>query len=125
MVDAVGAAARFSTPYSVVARSDGKLVVADFGNNRLRVVGLDGSVATLAGVGTAGFTDGGMISAEFSHPQALAIDKKDTIYITDLGNFRIRRIVGGVVDTIAGNAAPAAGSIRTTRSPRSSTASRG
>ncbi len=102
MVDATGAAARFSTPYSVVVRSDGKLVVADFANNRLRLVGLDGSVSTLAGA-AAGFTDGGMTDAQFSNPQALAIDKQDTIYITDLGNFRIRRIKGDTVDTIAGN----------------------
>ncbi len=44
-----------------------------------------------------------MSSAEFSHPQALAIDKNDTIYVTDLGNFRIRRVKGETVDTIAGD----------------------
>ena len=103
MVDASGPAARFSTPYSVVVRKDGTLVVADFDNNRLRLVGLDGSVATLAGAGTAGFADGAGAAAELHHPQALAIDHNDTIYITDLGNYRIRRMKGDTVDTIAGD----------------------
>jgi len=103
MADDQGAAARFSTPYSVVQRKDGSLVIADFTNNRLRLVGLDGGVSTLAGAGGAGFADGAMASAEFSHPQALAIDKADTIYVTDLGNFRIRRVKGDTVDTVAGN----------------------
>lgn len=103
MVDDQGAAARFSTPYSVVQRKDGDLVVADFMNNRLRLVGLDGGVSTLAGAGGAGFADGNMAAAEFSHPQALAIDSNDTVYVTDLGNFRIRRVKGDAVDTIAGN----------------------
>ena len=103
MADEEGAAARFATPYSVVQRKDGSLVVADFDNNRLRLVGLDGGVSTLAGAGTPGFADGSMATAEFSHPQALAIDAHDTLYVTDLGNFRIRRVRGDAVDTIAGN----------------------
>lgn len=100
--DGTGAAARFNTPYSVVQRADGDLVVADFGNNKIRVVTLDGKVSTLAG-GGSGFADGGMRDAQFSHPQALAIDDSDVIYVTDLGNFRIRRIKDDQVDTIAGN----------------------
>jgi sugar lactone lactonase YvrE len=101
MVDAAGAAARFSTPYGLAVRSDGQLVIADFDNNRLRLVSTSGAVSTLSG-GGAGFTDGAMTAAQFSNPQAVAVDG-DTIYVTDLGNYRIRRIKGGVVDTVAGD----------------------
>jgi hypothetical protein len=100
--DGTGPAARFNTPYSVVQQNDGSLVVADFGNNKLRLVTLDGDVSTYAGSG-AGFADGSMTTAEFSHPQALAIDSHGTIFVTDLGNFRIRMIKGNGVTTIAGN----------------------
>ena len=100
MVD--GAGSKFSTPYGI-ALSGGKLVVADFDNNRLRLVGLDGNVETLAGVGISGFLDGAMTAARFSNPQAVAVAANGDIYVTDLGNYRIRRIHGDAVETVAGN----------------------
>lgn len=103
MVDGAGTVARFSTPYFVVARSDGKLVVTDFDNNRLRLVGLDGTTTTLAGTTQAGFVDGAMASAQFSHPQAMSAAANGDIYLTDLGNFRVRKIAGGQITTVAGN----------------------
>jgi sugar lactone lactonase YvrE len=103
MVDGAGTAARFSTPYFIVARSDGKLLVTDFDNNRLRVVGLDGTTATLAGATQAGFVDGAMASARFSHPQAMSAAANGDIYLTDLGNYRVRKITGDQITTVAGN----------------------
>jgi DNA-binding beta-propeller fold protein YncE len=101
MVDAAGASAKFDQPYGIVAKA-GKLIVADYGNHRLREVGTDGSVRTLAGVGTAGFADGGMTAAKFSHPQGVAITTAGDIYVSDLENFRIRKINGDVM-TVAGS----------------------
>jgi sugar lactone lactonase YvrE len=103
MVDGAGAAARFSSPYNVAVRSDGKLMVTDFDNNRIRLVGLDGATATLAGTTAAGATDGAMSAAQFSHPQAMSMAANGDVYITDLGNFRVRRIVGDQVQTVAGD----------------------
>jgi DNA-binding beta-propeller fold protein YncE len=103
MIDAVGAAARFSTPYYVLVRSDGKLMVTDFDNNRIRLVSLDGTTGTLTGASQAGFVDGAMATARFSHPQGLTMAANGNIYVSDLGNFRIRRIVGDTVDTVAGD----------------------
>jgi len=89
--DDVGAAARFSTPYSLVQRADGKLVVTDYANARLRVVGLDGTVETLAGV------------AGLVQPEAIAIASNGDLYVTDIANFRVQRIRDGVVATVAGD----------------------
>jgi sugar lactone lactonase YvrE len=102
MVDGPGATARFASPYDIAVRSDGKLVVTDFDNNRLRVVGMDGTTATFTGA-TAGFADGAMIDARFSHPQGLSVAANGDMYVTDLNNFRVRRIVGETVTTVAGN----------------------
>ena len=88
--DGAGAAARFASPYGVVQRADGSLVVADWENQRIRIVGLDGTVSTMAG-GSAGFVDGAMADAKFNHPQGMAIDSSDNIYFTDLENFRVRK----------------------------------
>ena len=101
--DGTGAAAAFNIPYGLVQRGDGSLVVADYGNNRLRVVTLSGAVSTLAGTGTAGFADGAMTGAMFNHPQGLAIASNGDLYVTDMDNFRVRRIVGSMIDTIAGD----------------------
>lgn len=106
MVDGAAAAARFSTPSGIVQRSDGKLVVCDKDNSRLRLVGLDGSVTTLAGNGTSGFVDGTMTMAQFDHPQGLAIAQNGDLFVSDLDNFRIRRLRGQSVDTVAGSGAP-------------------
>lgn len=103
MVDGVGPAARFSTPYGLVQRDDGKLLVSDYDNHRIRVVALDGTVTTFAGQAVAGFADGAMTDAKFNKPQGLVMDNSGDIYVTDLGNFRIRRIRGDVVETVAGS----------------------
>ena len=103
MVEGAGPIARFSTPYGVALRSDGKLIVADYGNNRIRLVGLDGTTTTLAGTGAPGFVDGAMNAAKFNAPQGVSVAANGDVYITDLGNFRVRRITGGLVETIAGN----------------------
>jgi sugar lactone lactonase YvrE len=102
MVDGMGAAVRFASPYSIAVRSDGKLLVTDFDNHRIRIVGMDGSASTLTG-GGAGFADGAMVGARFSHPQGISIAANGDVYVTDLDNFRVRRIVGDQVQTIAGN----------------------
>lgn len=102
MVDGPGATARFSAPYDLVMRGDGKLMVTDFDNNRLRLVGLDGTTMTLSGA-QAGFADGSMATARYTHPQAISAAANGDIYLTDLGNFRIRRISGDTIQTIAGD----------------------
>ncbi len=105
--DAAGAAARFHTPYGMVLRGDGNLVVVDQANNRLRLVSQAGQVSTLAGTGTAGFADGAMTAARFNMPQAIAIASSGDLYVTDENNFRVRRVGGDGVTTIAGDGSAA------------------
>jgi len=103
-VDGAGTAARFSAPYGIAVRADGKLVVADNGNHRVRLVDpASGATSTLAGTGVAGYADGALEAAEFDLPQAIAIDAADDIFVTDTNNYRVRRIRGTAVDTVAGN----------------------
>jgi sugar lactone lactonase YvrE len=103
MVEGAGAIARFSAPYNIVVRGDGKLMVTDFDNSRIRLVGLDGATTTLTGTTGAGATDGAMASAQFSHPQAMSMASNGDVYVTDLGNFSVRRISGDQVTTVAGD----------------------
>jgi sugar lactone lactonase YvrE len=103
--DGAGGGAQFSEPYGIVQRADGKLVVADFGNHRIRLVALDGTVTTLAG-STAGFADGSGGAAKLNHPQGVALASNGDIYITDIDNYRVRKLSGDSVTTISGDGTP-------------------
>jgi len=96
----------FNSPGALAVTSDGKILVADTGNHRVRMIH-DGVVSTLAGSGTAGFLDGPGVSAQFSSPTGITLDAAGVAYVTDAGNHRIRRIAtDGVVMTVAGSGLP-------------------
>jgi uncharacterized protein (TIGR03437 family) len=68
--------------------------------------GVSGNIATIAGNGSGTFSgDGGpAASAGLSNPRALAIDSSGNLYISDVGNLRIRQVSRtGIVSTVAGN----------------------
>ena len=93
--DGTGAAASFNNPRGVaVVPSSGVIVVADSGNNRIRLVDpTSGVVTTLAGSGTAAFADGTGAAASFSNPWGVAvIPSSGVIVVADQGNSRIRLI---------------------------------
>ncbi len=90
---------------SAVAYSSTGVYVADTNNQRIRQIGPSGSITTIAGSGTPGFAgDGGpAASAQVSFPFALAVDASGFLYIADTGNQRVRKIVNGTINTVAGN----------------------
>jgi sugar lactone lactonase YvrE len=85
--------ARFDTPTGLAVWGD-KLLVADTGNNRIRVVEAHGDVWTLAGNGEGDVSNGTLLSASFVQPVALAVDNLGSIFVGD-GN-AIRTISGAV-----------------------------
>ncbi|MCA9677882.1 MAG: hypothetical protein H6709_00470 [Kofleriaceae bacterium] len=102
--DDVGAAARFDGPYDVAVLPDGRIAVADLFNQRIRAVALDGTVTTLAGTGTPGATDGdALTTATFQYPVGLAVDSAGDLYVTDTGNFVVRKLAAGAVTTVVGD----------------------
>lgn len=99
-----GNAARFDRPYGPAITSDKKILLADQNNNCLRLVTQAGVVTTFAGTGTAGYKDGTTAEAQFSAPEDVDIDTRGFIYVSDVGNHRIRRISpSGKVQTLAGD----------------------
>ena len=91
-------AAALQGPQRVDVASDGTLVIADTENNRVRLVGSDGKIATVAGSGVNGFSgDGGQaIAARLSAPRAAAALTGGHLLIADSGNDRLRRVEGGL-----------------------------
>jgi RHS repeat-associated protein len=92
-------------PTRIAVASDGSMVIADTGNYRIRQVGPNGIITTIAGTGVRGFSgDGGpAIQAQLFSPQGIAIAADGSVLISDTGNHRIRRIdINGVITTISG-----------------------
>ncbi|HUS66855.1 MAG TPA: hypothetical protein VMZ28_20095, partial [Kofleriaceae bacterium] len=105
--DGSGTEARFNVPYDLAVTDGGDLLVSDRGNNRIRRVTMAGEVTTWAGTGTAGQANGDRASATFSAPQGLAMDGDGALYVSDTGNFVVRKIsADGAVTTVAGSGSP-------------------
>ncbi|WP_291274392.1 SMP-30/gluconolactonase/LRE family protein [Flavobacterium sp.] len=102
-LDANGANAQFNHPYGVAVDEYGNVYVTDRDNNKIRKIDPNGNVTTLAG-SNLGYTDGNGVSAQFNYPQGIAVDRYRNIYITDIGNYKIRKIdTSGNVTTLAGS----------------------
>jgi len=95
--------AQLNGPTSVAVDASGNLFIADYSNNRVRQVNTSGTIGTVAGNGTCGYTgDGGSATAAQLCPYALAVDKSGTIYAADFNFVKIRKIKGGTITTFAG-----------------------
>ena len=98
------ASAQLNTPIGVAVDKSGNLYIADFGNNRIRMVSPSGAITTLAGTSQGFGGDGGPASAaRLSGPQGVAVDSAGNVYIADTLNNRLREVSGGIINTIAGN----------------------
>jgi sugar lactone lactonase YvrE len=98
--DGPAAAARFDGPIGIAVAPDGRVVVADSYNDRIRVIEIDGTVRTLAGAGAPGAADGTSDSASFDTPSGVTIDAHGVIYVADTGNGLVRTVDwNGVVTT--------------------------
>lgn len=103
--------AQLNLPMAVAVGPDGSILISDAGNSRLRRVGLDGRIQTVAGYGPAqdtygaGFAgDGGPLEkAKFFSPTDLKFAAAGQLFICDSGNHRIRAWRQNAVMTIAGN----------------------
>ncbi len=97
--------ARLNFPFGVAVGADGRVYVADTGNNRVRRIDTDGTIETFAGTGESGFggDDGAATAARLDQPAGLAVDAAGNVYVADWGNHRVRWLgTGGTIGTFAG-----------------------
>ena len=101
--------ADLNQPTSIAFDQAGDMYIADFGNNRIRIVSAsNGTINTYAGNGQAAYAGDGQSGAanmSFNAPSGLAVDPAGNVYIADSQNYRVRKInlVSGKISTIAGN----------------------
>lgn len=93
--------ARFNGPLGVAVDAQGNVYVADTYNHRIRRIGVDGVVTTVAG-GRPGFQDGPAAQARFDTPCGIAVDPDGSLWVADTRNRAIRHIAAdGTVSTLA------------------------
>ena len=99
--------ALFNRPTHLAKYFFDTILVADSGNNLIRLLERDGTVSTYAGIhGDHPFANGPLDQATFNDPQGLAVvSAQDVIYVADRGSCTIRAIGGAhprMVTTYAG-----------------------
>ncbi len=104
---AAATAAQLNWPDDVAVDASGNLFIADTDNRRIRKVGTDGNISTVAGTGRSGFSGDGAAAtaAQLYRPYGVALDASDNLYIADTYNNRIRKVdaATGNISTVAGD----------------------
>jgi hypothetical protein len=77
--------------------SIGNLFIADSANFVIRKVDASGNINTIAGGGSSLGDGGPATSGELSFPYGLAVDSAGDIFVSDAGNYRIRKLTPVVV----------------------------
>jgi N-acetylneuraminic acid mutarotase len=92
-------------PVGVVPDAVGNLYLTS-GGTRVRKVDTTGTITTIAGNGTQGYTgDNGLATnAELNGANSLSIDVAGNLYIADLDNNVVRKVnTAGIITTVAGD----------------------
>lgn len=102
--DGIGTAASFYYPAGMTVDANDNLLIADYGNNKIRKITPDGTVSSFAGTGVAGTLEGTTLTAQFNGATGVCVDSFGNVFVADYYNNKIRKIdVLGNVSTFAGN----------------------
>ncbi len=87
-------AAQLSLPYGLAVDAKGSLYVADYGNNRVRMVSPAGIITTFAGNGTEGYNgDNGRAAYAWLYgPRNVVLDAASNLYISEFYGQRVRMV---------------------------------
>lgn len=93
-------------PLDIAIDKHNNLYIADYLNNRVRKVDYNsGIISTVAGNGSGTYNGDSILATNAGmSPISLAIDSNDNIYISDINNYRIRKVDQrtGMITTFAG-----------------------
>jgi len=95
--------AELAGPDGIALDADGRLLIADAGNHRIRVVTLDGTILPFAGSGRPGHArDGGPATvASLRSPCGVAVHPSGRVVIADSGNGWLRVVdLDGTIRTL-------------------------
>lgn len=102
----LAADAALQSPLGLSLGPSGELYIAEFDGNRISKVDSSGRYWIVAGTGAPGFSGdrGPAVLAELYKPHTVDVGPDGSLYVTDEGNRRVRRITpDGYIDTVAGS----------------------
>lgn len=96
--------AQLSGATGVAVDGSGNVYIADVLNFVIRKVNGSGTISTVAGNNTQGYSgDGGAAtSAQLNSPHGIAVDGSGNLYISDNGAYVVRKVSSGTISTFAG-----------------------
>ena len=103
--DITATTAQLNFPTGVATRSNGTWLIADQDNNRVREVGLDGKIRTVAGTGGFGSTGNGgpATSAPVVGPADIALTSDGGFLVAEFDTNRVRKVSStGIITRVAG-----------------------
>jgi len=99
-------AAELDSSQDMAVDATGNIYISDWLNNKIRKVdATTGIITTIAGTGDSGFSGDGAAAtaAKLKSPSGITVDAAGTIYFSDRGNDRIRKIAtDGIITTVVG-----------------------
>src|SRR5215470_9519103 len=104
--------AQLNAPHDLAFDAEGRLLIADTFNHRIRRIDLQGVITTIAGSGNAPITVYGSAAPKdtLNNPQGVAVDLAGNILIADTFNRVVRRLDrNGTMTVIAGSVAGLSG----------------
>jgi len=113
-------AAKLNEPYTVVADNAGNILIGDTFNNRIRRVGPDGTISTIAGNGGGAYTGDGSPATAYrvGNPVGMAVKADGSLLVCDFLNDRIR-LITNVVAVHDIKSTPVSGSLTVFPNPSS------
>ena len=97
--------AAFNFTPGIAQDQDGNYYVSDLGANRIRKIGKNGKISTIAGTGAPGYNGNNIpaVNAQLSSPAHLRFDPQGNLVVSDSGNCLVRKIdAQGIITNIAG-----------------------
>ena len=99
--DGNGLSAKFYYVQGMSWDLDGNIILTDCSNHRIRKITTAGNATTIAGTGVASYLDGMAVNSMFNLPHDVKIHQDGTIYVLDVGNKCVRKILSnGTVSTL-------------------------
>jgi len=97
--DGIGPEVSFNGTSAIKIAKSGMMYIVERGQHTIRTITPEGLVTTIAGNGVRGDIDAEGLNAGFADPEDLAVDNDGNIYVTDVGNNKIRKISTSSVST--------------------------
>jgi hypothetical protein len=101
---AAASGAQLNSPQGIALDGAGNLYIADYNNHRVRRVDANGTITSVAGNGSSGFSgDGGAAtSAQVAYPAGVTVDPAGNLYVASAGRIREVLPASGAIISVAG-----------------------